>query len=264
MHMQVTERLSPEQLARLRAELQERQTRPLYVNVVDDLGLRRGARILGSGCGAGTALRVAADRGADVYGIDRSPELLAVARAAVPGADLRLCEQSALPFDNDLFDAAMAYTRLQFAPEPADGLSEMVRVTRPGGLVAAGLWDIGANPVARAFVGALQTVLLPTAALRNSGLMLGDRRRLHQLMVGAGLEIHAGGTVTCPFAFPDLDTTWQAMLTCAPVARAVEMAGEALVRSVFDVHTVPYCAFDGSFSYTNTYHYVIGRVPPVR
>lgn len=251
---------SLERLARLRAELQERPTRPLYRRVVDDLALQSGAHLLASGCGAGTALRIAADRGAKAYGTDHSAELLTIARGVLPDADLRLGEPSALPFDGDRFDAAMSYTRLQFAPEPANGLAEMARVTKPGGLVAVGLWDIAANGIAHAFLGALQHILLPSRPLRDSGLTLGDPRRLRHLMMRAGLRVRITGTVSCPFSFPDLETAWLAMLTCAPVVRAVELAGEANVRQVFALHGGPHGAPDGSFSYTNTYHYLIAEV----
>ena len=49
----------------------------------------------------------------------------------------------ALPFGDDSFDAAVMALVLFFVPEPAQGVAEMARVVRPGGLVAAYLWDFG-------------------------------------------------------------------------------------------------------------------------
>ena len=46
-----------------------------------------------------------------------------------------------MPFANRTFDAAVIALVIFFVPEPAKGVAEMVRVTRPGGLVAAYAWD---------------------------------------------------------------------------------------------------------------------------
>ena len=48
----------------------------------------------------------------------------------------------ALPFPDDRFDAAVMALVIFFVPEPAKGLAEMVRVVRPGGMVAAYAWDM--------------------------------------------------------------------------------------------------------------------------
>ena len=54
----------------------------------------------------------------------------------------------ALPFDADRFDAAVMALVIFFVPEPAKGVSEMMRVVRSGGLVAAYVWDVldGGSP----------------------------------------------------------------------------------------------------------------------
>ena len=52
---------------------------------------------------------------------------------------------SGLPFDDDAFDAAVAQLVVHFMTDPVAGLTEMARVTRPGGLVAA---NAGITPAA--------------------------------------------------------------------------------------------------------------------
>ena len=47
----------------------------------------------------------------------------------------------ALPFDDDTFDLALAQLVVHFMKDPVAGIAEMARVTRPGGIVAANVWD---------------------------------------------------------------------------------------------------------------------------
>ena len=105
--------------------------------------LRPGMRLLDVGCGPGSITRGLAERVAPgpVVGLDLSRETLAAARddAAVRGLEnLRYEEGSVyeLPFPDDSFDVAYAHQVLQHLREPGAALREMLRVVRPGGLVA--------------------------------------------------------------------------------------------------------------------------------
>jgi SAM-dependent methyltransferase len=57
--------------------------------------------------------------------------------------DVRLAAAEALPFDDGAFDVALAQLVVHFMKDPVAGLREMARVTRPGGVVAACVWDHG-------------------------------------------------------------------------------------------------------------------------
>jgi ubiquinone/menaquinone biosynthesis C-methylase UbiE len=92
-----------------------------------------GDRVLDVGCGTGVFLRLCADRGAAVAGIDASEELLAVARERVPEADLRAGDLQTLPFADDAFDLVTGFGSFFYAADVAAALREAARVTRPGG-----------------------------------------------------------------------------------------------------------------------------------
>lgn len=105
--------------------------------------LRPGMRILDVGCGPGSITRGLAERVApgEVIGLDLSRETLDEARrdAAAQGmTNLQYREGSvyALPFPDASFDVAYAHQVLQHLRERASALGEMLRVVRPGGLVA--------------------------------------------------------------------------------------------------------------------------------
>jgi len=105
--------------------------------------LRPGMRLLDVGCGPGSITRGLAERVApgQVVGLDLSRETLAAARqdAAARGLDnLRYEEGSVyqLSFPDASFDVAYAHQVFQHLREPGAALREMLRVVRPGGLVA--------------------------------------------------------------------------------------------------------------------------------
>ena len=125
---------------------------PLAVSFAAYAGVRRGQRALDVGCGPGTltALLVA-ELGPDaVQAVDPSESFVAAARARFPTVDVRAGVAEALPFDDDSVDLAVAQLVVHFMSDPVAGLAEMRRVARPGGTVAACVWDHagGTGPLA--------------------------------------------------------------------------------------------------------------------
>ena len=62
---------------------------------------------------------------------------MAAIRAGIPGVDVQRAGAEQLPFAEDEFDCAAAQLVVHFMSDPVAGLTEMARVTRGGGLVAA-------------------------------------------------------------------------------------------------------------------------------
>jgi SAM-dependent methyltransferase len=120
-----------------------RFSEPLAGRFADLAGVRRGQRVLDVGCGPGALTAELAGRvGAGaVSAADPSASFAAAVRERLPGVDVRLAEAERLPFPDDAFDAALAQLVVHFMADPVQGLRQMARVTRPGGLVAACVWD---------------------------------------------------------------------------------------------------------------------------
>lgn len=110
------------------------------------LAPRAGLQWLDVGCGTGTFTELIAKRCGpiEVQGVDPSDSQLEIARTrpGVRNAKFLLGDAMALPFEQQRFDAAVMALVIFFVPDAAKGVGEMVRVVRPGGLVAAYAWDV--------------------------------------------------------------------------------------------------------------------------
>jgi len=116
---------------------------PLSPQLADLAGVTPGDRVLDVGCGPGAlTAELAARLGPDaVVAVDPSEPFVAAARERNPGVDVRRASAEELPFADGAFDAAIAQLVVHFMRDPVAGLAEMARVTRPGGVVAACVWD---------------------------------------------------------------------------------------------------------------------------
>jgi SAM-dependent methyltransferase len=106
--------------------------------------VRTGQRVLDVGCGTGVVALTAALRGADVTGLDLTPELLERARenARIVDVDVEWVEgdAEALPFADSSFDTVLSQFGHIFAPRPDVATAEMLRVLKPGGTIAFSSW----------------------------------------------------------------------------------------------------------------------------
>ena len=121
-----------------------RYSRLLSPQMADLAGIAGGQRALDVGCGPGALTEELVRRlGADaVTAVDPSGPFVEAARARHPGVTVLAASAEALPFDDDSFDVAIAQLVVHFMADPVAGLAEMRRVTRPGGVVAACVWDL--------------------------------------------------------------------------------------------------------------------------
>jgi len=153
---------------------------PLFIGFA---GVADGEKILDVGCGIGSltfALAGAADL-AEICAVDYSPVFVeeTIRRNKDPRIKVRQADACDLPFEGARFDRAMALLVLHFVPESGKAVAEMRRVVRPGGVVAAAVWDhLGGMPGMRMMV---DTV----AALSESGRQL-RRRFCFQPMMQPG------------------------------------------------------------------------------
>lgn len=149
-------------------------------------------------------------------GDDRSADHVAAARTRVddPRARFARSDATVLPDPSHSCDAAVSGLVLNFVPEPARAVAEMRRAVRPGGTVAAYVWDYaGQMQLIRAFWDAA-VELDPSAAALDEGRRFGvsgpePLRDLFQSAHLRGVRVRA---MDVPTPFADFDDDWQPFL----------------------------------------------------
>ena len=185
--------------------------------LVEKAGVQAGQDVLDVATGSGNVALVAARRGAKVTGLDITPELLEAARrrATEAGVDVEWVEGDAeeLPFQDASFDRVLSAFGTMFAPRHEVAADELLRVCRPGGLVAVAAWTPdGLN--GRMFRTVSSHMPAPPPELKPPALW-GDEDHMRGLMErpGVTLEFHLARVV---FEFPSV-AEWMAYTRrCAP------------------------------------------------
>jgi SAM-dependent methyltransferase len=186
--------------------------------LVDFAALPDGGRVLDIGSGTG-ALAFEVLRGkaaARVTGIDPSKEYVtyATSKNPAPGrAEFQVGDAQALPFDAATFAASVSLLVFNFIPDPAKALREVRRVTRPGGPVAAAVWDYGDGMrMLRVFWDAVVETD-PAAAKRDEKHMpLCRQGELSKLWKEGGLENVGERPLEIAMAFASFADFWDPFL----------------------------------------------------
>ena len=211
-----------------------RYSEPLAAQFADLAGARGGQRLLDVGCGPGALTAELVKRvGPDaVSAVEPSASFVAAARERLPGVDIRQAAAEQLPFGDAAFDAALAQLVVHFMADPVAGLREMGRVTRPGGTVAACVWDhAGGRGPLSAFWRAVRE--LDPGADDESNLAGVREGHLAELLAQAGLGVAEVTTLTVQARQDGFDSWWEtftlgvgpagAYLTSLPADRQDEL-----------------------------------------
>ena len=170
-----------------------------------------GLRWIDVGCGTGAFTELLVERCApvEVQGIDPSEGQLVFARTrpAARVAEFRVGDAMALPFPAGTFDAAVMALVLVFVPEPGKGVAEMARVVRPGGMVAAYMWDMlgGGFPLDPILIEIRAMGLTPPRPPRMEASGL---EAMRALWASAGLEDVETREIVVQRTFEDFDDYW--------------------------------------------------------
>ena len=191
------------------ARFMGRYSEPLAAEFARLADLRPGLRALDVGCGPGALTAHLVDRlgpGA-VTAIDPSASFVSAARDRFPGVDVRTGSAELLPFEDAAFDLAMAQLVVHFMTDPVAGLREMGRVTRPGGLVAACVWDhAGSGGPLSLFWRAVKD--LDPGAHDEADLPGARAGHLEELCAAAGLTRVEAMTLTATSRFASFAEWW--------------------------------------------------------
>ena len=178
------------------------------------------------GCGTGIFTDLISDMcaPASVIGVDPSEPQISRARTrvAVTKAEYRLADAQELPFADKAFDVVASALVMNFVPDKTRAMSEMRRVARPGGLIAACIWNFAAE-------------LSPSGPLRRAMRRIGieapavpgtDTSRtavLADLFKNVGLTGLSSNSFEVVVSFPDFDDFWRSQTAhLAPTTRLID------------------------------------------
>lgn len=232
---------------------------------LDWLAPPSGLRWIDIGCGNGAFTELLAERcaPAEIQGIDPSEGQLAYARTrpALRMASFQQGDAMALPFSADRFDAAVMALVLVFVPDPAKGVAEMVRVVRPGGMVATYMWDMlgGGFPLHPIRVEMRDMGLSPPSPPRMEASRM---EALQVLWTGAGLEAVEMREITVERSFVSLDEFWEVNVKSPAVSATVASMTPQVVETLKErVRARLGVRADEPITYRSRAHAIKGRRP---
>lgn len=224
-----------------------------------------GLRWLDVGCGNGAFTEMLFEHcaPASADGIDPSGEQLAFARErlASQAATFRSGDAMALPFGQDAFDAAVMPLVIFFLPDPHQGVAEMARVVRPGGLVSAYAWDMtgGGFPYH-----SLQAEMRGRGAIVPAAPSPGASRieTMRELWTGAGLEAVETREIAVQRTFADFEEYWTVILGGPSVGPGLAAMDPAVLAGLKErMRAILPADGAGKVTYGARANAVKGRVP---
>jgi SAM-dependent methyltransferase len=177
---------------------------------------------VGAGTGMGTKRLVDLVGAERVVAVEPSETFVEALRERLPGSDVRQAAGESLPFEDDTFDAALAHLVVNFMADPEGGVREMRRVTRPGGVVVACVWDYERRMTLLATFWDTAAELDPDGLGdrdERSGMRFRGEGELAELWRSVGLEDVEGGSISVAAAYEGFDDLWD------PFTRGVGPAG---------------------------------------
>lgn len=239
------------------AEIQERMLVPLYEAVYDRLEVGPASSVLGLGCRSGLALLLAAGRGAQVAGQEPGDEL----RALAHDRRLRVCAGARLAaaVPRSAHSLVTVFEQLPGCADPGPVVAEAARLTLSGGHVVLAVWGPPERCESAPVLDVARRMAGRTAACDPFETSVPGV--LESLLAPAGLRPAGSGRVSCPFAYPDLDSAVRGLLATGLFEAAEEFSGASLVAKELEVALQPFLRPDGSVRMENVFRYLVAERP---
>ena len=237
----------------------EDQQTPTYEAALARVRLAEGDRVLDIGCGSGAFLRLAADRGANVAGVDASDALIEVARRRLPDADVGLGDMEALPFGDDEFDLVTGFNSFFFAGDIVAALREAGRVARADAPVVIQVWGNPEHSDIELMKALVRPYMPPPPPDQPARTELSKPGVLEELATAAGLEPQEAFDVTWSYEYADAQALADGMMAAGGASVLVGPEREPdLRRQIVDTFA-PQRTADGRYRLENEFRILIAR-----
>ena len=199
--------------------------------------LKTNATVLDVACGPGTLALMIARHAGHVHGIDFSESMLAifrqnVARAGHHNITIRHGDAQALPYSDEIFDAAFSMFGLMFFPDRSQGFAEIHRTLKPGGTIAVTSWaPVDQSPAMQAMFGALRAIKPELPEPQRAVASLENPEVFQQELLDAGFKSVEVRCVTQSFPVASISEFWANMVKgSAPIQMLKKSMGETVWR----------------------------------
>ncbi len=241
---------------------------PLFL---DFAGVAEGEKVIDVGCGTGSLTFLIPDRAnvSAIEAIDFEEQFIEALKQR--NTDRRISARQgdacSIPFGENHFDRALSMLMLHFVPTPELAVAEMRRVVRPGGVIAATVWDtFGGMPSQRMFWDTFAAIE-PTALGRRGLALVRPMTFPGEMTRGfaaAGLENITEAILTIRMDFASFDDYWIPLINgqgtlaafLSTLPRDVPERVQAAVRQAYLADQA-----DGPRSFASTAWAVKGTVP---
>jgi SAM-dependent methyltransferase len=224
---------------------------PLYAAVLDAGRVGPGTSVLDLGCGPGLFARAAAERGAQVTGIDRDPVAVRLAAAEVPDGSFSVGEAASPP--SGAFDVAAAVQLLMHTADPVAVLSA---AGRAAAVVVATVWGRPEECDVTAFGEALAPWL---GRRQPPASPVTEPDRLRAMAARAELTVERLDEVTCVFDYADDDELVGPLLASGLMRAAGNAARLAAVRAAVLERLRAFRGQNGGYRLHNTFRVLVAR-----
>jgi ubiquinone/menaquinone biosynthesis C-methylase UbiE len=240
------------------AYLFEPYARPANELLFDRLAVGDGIHLLDIACGSGFAAHLAAERKANVSGLDAADALVTIARTRTPSGDFRVGDMFELPFADDSFDVATSFNGIWKGCDGA--LKEAQRVLVPSGRLGITFWGryelLGLMPYF------LKVIELSPPGHGAANMEHGDTGRegvVEDMLAATGFSMVERGAVDVVSEWPDTATAVRALAAAGPSVPAIEAVGyEAFCEALHEVIS-PLCDRDVGIRITSEFGWIVAR-----
>lgn len=238
----------------------EPASKPFWEAILDATHVGPQTCLLDLGCGGGGLCVLAAERGAEIHGVDASEELIAIAKSRVPAGQFLVGDIESAPFPDDWFNLVVACNSIQFADNPKTALEDVNMLLTDNGKFVIGMWCEMERTDMKFIFEAVGKVAPPPPPNSKSQPSLAIRENLIALVESAKFKVVEEHEVATPFVYPNAEEAWTAFRSAGLIVGVMRAIGEDNLRNAVFPVIEKFRQPDGSIRLENCFRFLVCTV----